>query len=118
MNIHEYERRVEDPALVKAGCLAMFYEASRRPTGIGAGTVMGPVDWEKIPEHGREWMERLLKAAWLAAVDDYSTPGCSCAYCAWERDSREGPQPLIMCTNRWWKLPRELRIDIGESIAD
>lgn len=48
------------------------------------------------------------------AVEKYTTEGCTCEFCVL---IREGLWPtLIMCEQKWEKLPIAARVEIAESI--
>lgn len=110
MNINEYEALLADPAARERVGFNTFYAiGSSRDEHFTAV-------WAKVPQAEKTRCEEIGFQAILSLVDDYTTPGCECRYCTW--DETDGRPRLIMCEQRWDKLPQESRNVIAESCAD
>lgn len=108
MNICEYERIAADPDLVEKIRFNVFYER---------GTSQDPhflAVWALVPEEEKQECAKIGLQAVYALVDDFTTPGCDCEYCA--SGGEDGHGKPIMCQRRWEALPLTLRMEITDSM--
>lgn len=108
MNITAVEALVANEEKVRDAAIRAAHEL-RRSDGHQSFQLSDVPDEELIR------LEVAVKAAWFALVDDYTTPGCKCRYCAWKKS--DGPR-LIMCEQRWKALPGHVRNENGESCTE
>lgn len=110
MNIAEFEAIEADEQRCERIASATYYQAGKeRQPGFTAL-------WAAVEPEVKAKALAVGLAAIYALVDDYTTRGCGCAYCAGGGERGHG-KPL-MCSQRWERIPVAQRIDISESIAD
>lgn len=108
MNINEFDKIKDDPEIRQRVARKTFYEVGRSQDPHFSAI------WAEVPDEAKEAAADLGMEIIYALVDDHTTPGCGCDFCTYDPESEE-PR-LLMCAQRWEKLPHVVRSEIVESV--